>query len=244
MAATIVAAIFFAIVRHRVKGLPIEATIGIIYAVVAAATLFMIGKCTGGHTHVQDMLMGSLLWVEWSDFLRALLVFLGAGACLVLCRRPLQRISDKDEEEHGKHAGTFLWDFLFYALCGVVITMAVHLAGVVVVFCFLIVPATFSALFAVSWGARLTLTWLVGAASSAAGLLFSHWLDFSAGVSVSLFMGIFLVLGALFSLARPRSATLLEDEKAERRPATPGRSSGGESSAAAVRTPELKEVSS
>ena len=68
--------------------------------------------------------------------------------------------------------------------------------------------------------------------------------SFSAGVAVSLFIGIFLVLGALFSLVRPKPATLLEDEKAERRPATPGRSPGGESSAAAIRTPELKEVSS
>lgn len=65
--ATLLAAAFFAVARHRVSRLPIEATIGITYAIVAAGTLFLIGKSTCGHTHVQEMLAGSLLWVEWKD---------------------------------------------------------------------------------------------------------------------------------------------------------------------------------
>jgi zinc/manganese transport system permease protein len=93
-------------------------------------------------------------------------------------------------------------------LCGVVITFAVRLAGVVVVFCFLIIPATVSALLASQWHVRLLIAWAVGTAASVAGLLFCHGLDFSAGVSVALFLGVFLLASVVgdraMCLTRPR----------------------------------------
>jgi len=89
-----------------------------------------------------------------------------------------------------------VWDFVFYALCGLVITFAVRLAGVLVVFCFLIIPATGSALLATSWIGRLTVAWLVGPVASVAGLTFSQAFDFSAGVAVSLFLGVALAVCA------------------------------------------------
>jgi len=192
--ATLLTALFFAIVRSRVRRLPIEATIGITYAIVAAGTLFIIGKSARGHSHVQEMLSGSLLWVGWRELGWSALVFAIAGACFCKSRRPFQRVSDDYEHAARQGSRVIVWDFLFYALCGIVITFAVRLAGVIVVFCFLIIPATLSALFAREWGARLLIAWLAGTVGSIAGLLFSLWLDFSAGVSVSLFLGIALVL--------------------------------------------------
>ena len=90
------------------------------------------------------------------------------------------------------------WDFLFYALCGIVITVAVRLAGVVVVFCFLIIPATISSLFSDKWGVRLLVTWLAGVLGSVAGLMFCRMMDFSAGVSVALFLGVLLIFLSIF----------------------------------------------
>jgi len=197
--ATLIAALFFASVRSRVSQLPIEATIGITYAIVAGGTLFLIGKSTCGHTHVQEMLTGSLLWVQWRDLGWTALIFSLVGAAFALCRGPLQGISD---DYHGAAAGrrrVAAWDFVFYALCGLVITFAVRLAGVLVVFCFLIVPATGSALLATSWIGRLAVAWLVGIAASLTGLAFSQAFDFSAGVAVSLFLGIALAVCAMIS---------------------------------------------
>jgi len=200
--ATLLTALFFAVVRRRVSRLPIEATIGITYAIVAAGTLFAIGKSACGHSHVQEMLNGSLLWVGWSDLLWSALVFAGTGACFLACRAPFQRISD-DYENAVREGGRVMgWDFLFYALCGIVITFAVRLAGVIVVFCFLIIPATLSALLAAKWHVRLLIAWAAGTIASIAGLLFCHWLDFSAGISVSLFLGI-----SLLSVSICRGAT-------------------------------------
>jgi zinc/manganese transport system permease protein len=210
--ATLLAALFFAVVRRHASRLPIEATIGITYAIMAAGTLFVIGKSACGHTHVQEMLTGSLLWVEWQDLGCTALVFAGVGGVLLRCRRPFQAISDTYHKTAEKDGRTTMWDFLFYALCGIVITFAVRLAGVLVVFCFLIIPATVSAMFRQSWVSRLLVAWAVGIVGSIGGLLFCHWLDFSAGVSVSLFLGI--CLSAASCIAR----TLHLRSKSDRNP--------------------------
>lgn len=193
LCATLAVALFFAIVRRKVRQLPIEATIGITYAIVAAGALFAIGKSTGGHTHVQQMLTGSLLWVNWRGVAGAAAAFALAGVCFYLCRDTLQRISDNYQRAADDGVNVIAWDFLFYALCGVVIAAAVQLAGVVVVFCFLIVPATISALFSNKWRTRLVITWIAGTTASVLGLAFSRLGDFSAGVSVALFLGVILL---------------------------------------------------
>lgn len=191
--ATLMAAFFFAIVRRKVSQLSIEATIGITYAIVAAGALFLIGKSTGGHTHVQQMLTGSLLWVGWRDIGWAALAFVGVGACFRLLRHPFQQISDDYEKAVNQGFKVVGWDFLFYGLCGIVVTVAVRLAGVIVVFCFLIIPATISAMFAEKWGGRLLIAWTSGTFASILGLLSCYFFDFSAGVSASLFLGIVLI---------------------------------------------------
>lgn len=197
--ATLLAALFFAVVRRRIRSLPIEATIGIAYAIAAAGALFLIGKSAEGHTHVQNMLAGSLLWVDGKDLAWFAAACLGVGAAFYLFRRPLQAISDDYDAALRAGRRVVGWDFVFYALCGLAVTFAVRLAGVVVVFCFLIIPATASALFAVGWRVRLLIAWAVGAVSSIAGLLFCHWLDFSAGVSVSLLLGVCLIASGICS---------------------------------------------
>ena len=205
--ATMLAALFFAFARRHVSQLPIEATIGITYAIVAAGALFMIGKSACGHTHVQEMLTGSMLWVTWQDLLWTAIVFAIAGGGFALCHKPLQEISDDYHGAltRGRHVA--MWDFVFYALCGIVITFAVRLAGVVVVFCFLIIPATLSALFATQWRLRMLLATATGVISSIAGLIFSQLLDFSAGVSVSLFLGMSLLVAAIGAGAIPQNHT-------------------------------------
>jgi zinc/manganese transport system permease protein len=195
--ATLIAALFFAIVRRKISTLPIEATIGITYAIVAAGALFMIGKSTGGHTHIQQMLTGSLLWVNARDISWAALAFVFAGICFRLFRGPLQKISDDYDSAAQSGLNVIGWDFLFYALCGIVITVAVRLAGVVVVFCFLIIPATISALFSKKWGVRLIIAWTMGIIGSVSGLVFCQYGDFSAGVSVALFLGLILIVSSI-----------------------------------------------
>jgi zinc/manganese transport system permease protein len=142
---------------------------------------------------------GSLFWTGLPEIIGSFIVFCAIGFCFYVFRKPLLRIS---EDYHGaltKGLKVVWWDFLFYALVGVVITVAFRIAGVVVVFAFLIIPATTSALFSSRWGTRMLIAWSVAIIASVGGLLFGYYLDFSLGPAVALFMGVALTLAALFS---------------------------------------------
>lgn len=194
----LVMAAFYSLVRSRAVQIPLEAIIGVSYAIAAAAALFLVGVVPGGHVHVHEMLAGSILWTTWKDILLCALVFSAVGLCFYLLRRPLGRMSDDYDGAHREGMKVVRWDFLFYALLGVVITLAVRIAGVVVVFAFLIIPATASALFSANVRKRLAIAWVSGAAASLLGIVFAYELDFSVGPSVALFLGLVLVLSSLW----------------------------------------------
>ena len=194
------AAAFYSVVRRRIVQISLEAVIGVTYAIAAAAALFLVGIAPGGHVHVQGMLAGSILWATWKDVILCAIVFSVTGFSFYLLRSPFKKISEDYECAVRGGMKVVLWDFLFYSLIGLVITFAVRIGGLVVVFAFLIIPATISALFSSRWGTRLIIAWGTGAAASLGGLLFANFLDFSVGPSVGLFLGIALVMAALFRM--------------------------------------------
>ena len=195
---TLVASAFYSIVRRRVSQIPLEAVIGVSYAIAAAAALFLVGVAPGGHMHIQHMLAGSILWVTWKDILFSAFIFSAIGFCFYLFRGPLNEISDNYEKALKRGAKVVWWDFFFYALFGIVITLAVRIGGVVVVFAFLIIPATISTLFSSSWRKRLVISWSFGIGATIAGFLFAGHFDFSIGPAISFFLGVALVIVSLY----------------------------------------------
>ncbi len=202
---------FYSVVRRRITQISIEAVIGISYAITTAGALFLIGL-RPGHVHVQEMLAGNLLWVTWSQIIACLMVFSAVGIVIFFIRKPLSLISEDYEHAVDKGVNVSLWDFVFYTLVGIAITVAVRIAGVVVVFAFLIIPATTSALFSANWVVRMIIACVTCTVSSAAGLLFSYYLDdFSVGPPIALFLGGILLVAAL--AARFRRTTALTAEQ-------------------------------
>ena len=203
LGAVLLAAGFYAVVRQRVAELPLEAVIGVTYAIAAAGALFLVGIAPGGHVHVHEMLAGSILWTTWRDVGGCAGAFGGVAVAFALVRRPLRRLSE--DYEGAVRAGMWVswWDFVFYALVGVVIVVAVRVAGVVLVFGFLIIPATIAALFVTGWGRRLAIAWASGTVASVGGLVFAYTLDFSVGPAVALFLGLALVVAAVARRLRP-----------------------------------------
>ncbi|MCG6922595.1 MAG: metal ABC transporter permease [Acidobacteria bacterium] len=200
------AAAFYALARRKVLQISQEAVIGVSYAIAAATALFLIGIAPGGHVHTQHMLAGSILWASWTDLLLCVVVFGAVGICFSVLRHPFQRISRDYDGAVRDGMKVVAWDFLFYALLGVVITFAVRIGGVVVVFAFLIIPATVSALFTGHVGKRLLITWGAGTLGALLGLLFAHRLDFSVGPAVALFLGVELALAGLWRRSSPSLA--------------------------------------
>jgi ABC-type Mn2+/Zn2+ transport system permease subunit len=189
-------AAFYAIIRNRITQISIEAIIGISYAIAAAGALFLVGIAPGGHVHVQQILSGSLLWTNWRDVILGLVVFSVVGFCFYLIRKPLANISNNYQHVLYEGVKVIFWDFIFYLLLGVVITLSVQAAGIVVVFAYLIIPATISVIFSSRLGVQLIIIWTAILVGSIAGLLFAYYLDFSVGPAVTLFLGGELIIAA------------------------------------------------
>ena len=195
-------AAFYAIARRKIDQISIEAIIGISYAITAAGAMFLIGIAPG-HAHAEEMLAGKLLWVTWQHIVLCLIVFTAVAFCLCITRKPLSKISQNYEEAATQGLKVVWWDFLFYVLLGVVITLAVRVTGVVTVFSFLIIPATISALFSAQWVLRMFIAWSAASLASLGGLLFAYFFDFSVGPAIALFLGAVLAIAAIFRRFRP-----------------------------------------
>ncbi len=155
------------------------------------------------------MLAGSILWATWTDVLMCASAFASVGLCVFILRRPFEKISCNYHTAIQDGVRVVWWDFVFYLLIGIVITFAVRVGGVVVVFCLLVIPAIIAVMVSRSPATRLLVAWFAGVSGSLLGLLFADRLDFSVGPSVALLLGVGLVVvGSWFRSARVSAAGL------------------------------------
>ncbi len=193
---TLLASLFFSQIDKRITQITHEAIIGVTYAIAAAAAIFILAMSAGGDVHMEHMLTGSILWAQWSDIGIIAILFGCVGLFHFIFRRQFIRLSESCGAGAVSGRKAVWWDFLFYLSMGLVITFSVKIAGVLVIFAFLVIPATFSALFAETWGRRLLIAWGVGVFAVIFGLLLSYFLDFSTGPSVITILGLALIVGA------------------------------------------------
>src|SRR5688500_5316323 len=155
---TFIGAAIFALTRvHHQTRIPQEAVIGIVYAVSAAAAILAMSKAPEGTEHLKDMLVGNILTVSWPVVLRTAIIYAVVGVFHFIFRRKFLAISLGQDVAHVR-----FWDFLFYTSFGFVVTSSVAIAGVLLVFSYLIVPSVAAMLFAQSIGKRLAIGWIMG----------------------------------------------------------------------------------
>ena len=145
---TFIGAAIFSFVRSRHARIPQEAIIGISYAVASAATILALSKSSSEGEHLKDMLVGNLLAVSWRDVWETAILYAIIGAFHFVFRKRFLAISMQPEATEASGVSLRLWDFLFYASFGFVVTRSVSLAGVLLVFCYLIVPSVAAMLYA------------------------------------------------------------------------------------------------
>ncbi len=194
---TLVGAGVFAMTRLRRPIVPQEALIGIVYAVASAATILTLSRLPEGGEELKALLVGHLLFVEWPEIAKVAILYGLVGLGHWRARRPLLLISQDPERAFAQGLRVRWWDFLFYATFGVVVTSSVELAGVLLVFSFLIVPAVCGALLARTIGRRLLVGWLVGTLTSVAGIVGSYVWDLPTGAAVVCAFGITAVVCGL-----------------------------------------------
>src|SRR4030081_2354207 len=198
---TFIGALIFTLVRSRQKRIPLEAFIGITYAVASAAAILTMSKATGETEHLKDMLVGNILAVSKHDVLKTALLYGVIGLFHFIFRKKFLAISlGHNSGEAQPELNVRLWDFLFYASFGFVVTSSVAIAGVLLVFCYLIVPSVTAMLFAQSIGKRLAIGWTMGTLVSALGCFLSVWGDLPTGATIVVSFGGVLVLMFLLHL--------------------------------------------
>jgi zinc/manganese transport system permease protein len=202
LAFTFLGAFVFSMIRVRRARIPQEAIIGICYAVASAASILAMSKATSESEHLKDMLVGNILAVSWPEVGKTAALYGGIGLFHYVFRRQFLAISmahhhDTHHEVVDQPAlNVRFWDFLFYASFGFVVTSSVSIAGVLLVFCYLIVPSVAAMLYAESVGRRLAIGWAMGTLVSAIGVYASLMLDLPTGATIVCTFGVALIIMA------------------------------------------------
>ena len=191
LAFTLLAAVLLAFTRAWGTRVPQEALIGVIYVVAAAAAVLLIDRAPQGAEHLKQILTGNILTSGLNEVAVIVPLYAAVGLLHWLLRRRLTG------------AGSLVWEFVFYATFGLVVTSSVAIAGVLLVFSFLIIPAAIGVMFASSLASQLAISWIVGTITSAVGLAASFAFDLPTGAAMVCTFGVALVVAGLMYLFLP-----------------------------------------
>jgi len=200
---TFVGAAVFAWLRGRSHHVPLEAFIGIVFATAQAAVFLVLEKSPAGPEHLKETLVGSLFTVDPKHILRVAILYSVIGLIHFALRKPFFEITNDPQGAQARGRKLFLWDLLFYATFGFVVTSSVQMAGVLLVFGFLVIPAVAGLMATARPGLALAVGWIFGFVASVLGLFGSVQFDLPAAPSILVTLtGLLVVMGAVLGLAR------------------------------------------
>ncbi|HMQ10047.1 MAG TPA: metal ABC transporter permease [Oligoflexia bacterium] len=189
---TLGAAAFLTLSNRFRQTLSQEAVIGVLFAFCSASLIVLADQMPHGSEHLKHSMIGQLLWTTWADVLKVFIIYSGVSGLYYIFRKPLLANSLGI-------ASLWSMDFLFYALFAVVITSSVQVAGILIVFSFLIVPALLSAVFFKDVAKRLWFGWGIGAILSVFGMFGSYYWNLPSGAFI---VGVFTCVPLLLILVK------------------------------------------
>jgi zinc/manganese transport system permease protein len=197
---TFVGAAFFSWSRNSTKGaVPQEAIIGITFVVAAAGVILMLSRVAGGKEELEHLLTGDILNVTSGEIGQRALLFAGLAAFYGAFHKRFVLISTDPEQAAATGLSVKLWDFLFYAAFALVVVSFVRIAGVLLTFAYLIVPAVCGTMLAKEWARRLVIGWLVAVTASIIGLWTSFKMDLPTGAAIVCASGLLLAVLGVFA---------------------------------------------
>ena len=197
---TFIGAVIFSITRMRDEKIPQEAIIGIVYAVTSAATILILSQAVHGYEKIKAMLDGGILYINGNGVLKIFIIYAVIGVFHYLFRKRFLLISTNPSEARAKGMRISFWDFLFYITFGIVVTTAVQVVGILMVFSYLIIPAVCAMFFTDRIILRLIIGWGIGIFASVAGLLLSYYGSsegLPSGSSIVVSFGAVLIISVL-----------------------------------------------
>src|SRR5262249_46593423 len=194
---TVFGAVLLTLSRRLADFVSQEAFVGVLYVMATAATVLVLDRAPQGAEHVKKILVGSILTAGPEELMKFVPIYAGIGLLHFIARRPLLALSDKRSVANYGTMSVLLWDFFFFLSFGAVVTSSVGTAGVLLVFCFLIVPAIIGSLFSSNTGPVLIVAWAAGVAASGAGIAASFLLDLPTGAAMVSAFGVSLMIAGL-----------------------------------------------
>ncbi|CAM3814527.1 metal ABC transporter permease [Polynucleobacter arcticus] len=188
------AALLLSLVRFAPEKIPAEALVGVLYIVSAAAAILLIERAPQGAEHLKQILTGSVLTVDINDLYGVIALYVVIGSLLAIATK-------KQWLQVGGAKG-WVVDLIFYSAFGLVVTSSVAIAGVLLVFSFLIIPALIGLLLARDTIRQWLYGFMVGCLAALIGLLASYWLDTSTGATIVCAFGLLLILFLLGYVCR------------------------------------------
>jgi zinc/manganese transport system permease protein len=200
---TFLGAAFFSWSRaSRKHQVPQEAVIGITFVVAAAGVILMLSRVAGGKEELEHLLTGDILNVTRGEVAQRAAVFAALAGFYGFFHRRFALISSDPDQAETQGVKVRLWDFLFYAAFALVVVSFVRVAGVLLTFAYLIVPAVCGVMLAQQWLGRLLVGWAVAAAASLLGLWASYKLDLPTGAAIVVACGLLLAVVSVFAMVR------------------------------------------
>ena len=200
---TLVGAAIFALTRARTHHrVPQEALIGIIYVVAAAAGILLLSKSAEGDEEIRRTLIGDVLLVSPKQVLVTFGIYVVIGIIHFLFRKQFIMISFDPERAAGEGMALRWWDFLFYALFGLVVTSFLQVGGVLLVFSYLIIPAVCANFLAVRFGRLLAIGWGTATLGSIIGLFAAFKSDLPTGAAIVCSLGLLLIIAGIIAICR------------------------------------------
>ena len=191
-------AVILSIGRFRERVVPHEAVIGILFVVAASFSVLILSKAPHGHEKIEAMLIGSILFVTPGQLARMTVLYLGLGIIHFLLKRHFLFISEDVEAAERSGYRVHWWDILFFATFALMVTESVALAGVLVVFSYLIIPAACARLLVEGFGKQLLVAWGIALGVTFIGLLVSALADLPSGATIVTGLGLAFLLVAIF----------------------------------------------
>jgi zinc/manganese transport system permease protein len=193
--------VLLAVVKPRNPMIPREAVIGIMFALALVASLLVGDKLSGGGAYVTKTLAGSMLWVSWK--LVGITVAVYAVLIVFHYRYRDRFIGLSESPDLVKHQRW--WDFLFFATQGIITVMIVPIAGVLLAYSFLMIPAAIAGLFSTGWIRAVIIGWVVGIVACLLGLLASYYWNLPYGPTLVLALGLSFLAAVVARSVRPRT---------------------------------------
>lgn len=199
MIAVLIGSVVLAYVRPVNQRIPHEAIIGILYALALTGSFLVVDKVPGGGAYITQALAGCLLWVNWTLVWVTVVVYALLAWIHIRFRHQFIQIT----ENPGTVTREKAWDLLFFISLGIITVLIVPIAGVLLAYGFLMIPAAVATLFTREWGKALKIGWLVGFITSLLGLFTSYFFHLPYGPTLVISLGIVFLAAVFLKMFSP-----------------------------------------